>query len=72
MPSSPVEPKVLLGGLAMVGSLAGTMAVWFAHCGAGEIRSVDLDGRSEVALEVQVAAMADSDGIGTRPGPRPV
>jgi hypothetical protein len=45
--SPPVEPKVLLDGLAMVepprwhdGRL------WFAHWGTGEIRAVDLSWRS--------------------------
>ena len=49
MSSPPVEPKVLLDGLAMVESprwRAGRL--WFAHWGAGEIRAVGLDGKSQV------------------------
>lgn len=49
MSSSPVEPKVLLDGLAMVESPRWHDGrLWFAHWGTGEIRAVDLDGKSEV------------------------
>ena len=49
MSSSPVEPKVLLDGLAMVESPRWHDGrLWFAHWGTGEIRAVDLDGNSEV------------------------
>jgi sugar lactone lactonase YvrE len=51
MPKStrPVEPKVLLEGLAMVESPRWHDGrLWFAHWGAGEIVAVDLDGQSEV------------------------
>jgi hypothetical protein len=47
--SLPVEPKVLLDGLAMVESPRWHDGrLWFAHWGTGEIRAVDLDGKSEV------------------------
>lgn len=49
MSSTPVEPKVLLDGLAMVESPRWHDGrLWFAHWGTGEIRAVDLDGNSEV------------------------
>ena len=49
MSSSPVEPKVLLDGLAMVESPRWHDGrLWFAHWGTGEIVAVDLDGNSEV------------------------
>ncbi len=49
MSSSPVEPKVLLDGLAMVESPRWHDGrLWFAHWGMGEIVAVDLDGNSEV------------------------
>ena len=44
-----LEPKVLLDGLAMVESPRWHDGrLWFAHWGTGEIRAVDLEGRSEV------------------------
>jgi sugar lactone lactonase YvrE len=49
MSSPPVEPKVLLDGLAMVESPRWHDGrLWFAHWGTGEIRAVDLDGKSDV------------------------
>jgi sugar lactone lactonase YvrE len=49
MSSSPVEPKVLLDGLAMVESPRWHDGrLWFAHWGTGQIVAVDLDGNSEV------------------------
>jgi hypothetical protein len=45
--SPPVEPKVLLDGLAMVESPRWHDGrLWFAHWGTGEIRAVDLSWRS--------------------------
>lgn len=47
--SHPIEPKVLLDGLAMVKSPRWHDGrLWFAHWGTGEIRAVDLNGKSEV------------------------
>ena len=47
--SRPVEPKVLLDGLAMVESPRWHDGrLWFAHWGTGEIVAVDLDGKSEI------------------------
>jgi sugar lactone lactonase YvrE len=47
--SSQVQPEVLLDGLAMVESPRWhDDRFWFAHWGTGEIRAVDLDGKSEV------------------------
>jgi sugar lactone lactonase YvrE len=47
--SPPVQPKLLLDGLAMVESPRWHDGrLWFAHWGTGEIRAVDLDGNSEV------------------------
>ena len=49
MSIAPVEPKVLLDELAMVESPRWHDGrLWFAHWGTGEIRAVDLDGKSEV------------------------
>jgi sugar lactone lactonase YvrE len=46
---SPVEPTVLLDGLAMVESPRWHDGrLWFAHWGTGEIVAVDLDGNSEI------------------------
>jgi sugar lactone lactonase YvrE len=43
------QPRVLLGGLAMVESPRWHDGrLWFAHWGAGEIVAVDVDGKSEI------------------------
>jgi sugar lactone lactonase YvrE len=45
----PMEPKVLLDGLAYVESPRWHDGrLWFAHWGTGEIVAVDLDGKSDV------------------------
>ena len=50
--SSPRNPRVLLDGLAYVGTPRWHEGrLWFAHWGTGEIVAVDLEGHSEVVAQ---------------------
>jgi sugar lactone lactonase YvrE len=67
MPSTAMEPRVLVDGLAYVESPRWHDGrLWFCHWGAGEILAVDLDGNTEVigAAPPKINAARPGHGLG--------